>query len=715
MKPYNRSIRDFFGSDVLYEVPRYQRPYVWSRDRHWEPLWEDVQGLADTYLAGSTTRHFLGAIVLQRDEAAPGGVTHWRVIDGQQRLTTLQLLLAASAAAAQEAGADQPGRLFRKLVTNDPDVAEAGETLKLSPTMSDKAAFELVLQEGGPPPDAPDDADNTIQEAFAYFSEVVKAWALGGGTEPDDLRKRYTDLHAVLGDLLQMVSINLESEDDAQIIFETLNARGTPLLQIELVKNAVLDRARKQGADADALHDEQWAPELGQSYWRKERRQGRLIRPRSEIFLSHWLEMKLAQEVGSRELFALFRTRLLDADGGPHAVDLVTELRQHAATMREMEHAAPETAAGRFFRVMRALDTSTFHPLALRLFTAKGLDPDRRDRALAAIESFVVRRMLRGLTTKAYNRITVDILKAGVGEDAALDDVVIGELVASSADSARWPTDDGLAEHLGSQSLYNWIGQAKIRLVLGEIELRRRQHAKVEDIYELPKLSIEHLMPVEWKSHWPLAEASPEDIEQRERALHVLGNLTLVTGQLNSSMSNQSWPEKRKRLGEKSLLLLNREFADVEIWDEDAIRARGVALSAELCARWPGPAAFKADYVPPPLGPPPGERHAKWAEMSSDEVLQSFTGGSELFRELLLDLAAHPDEPRPFLEVEDAIGWSRGRLASVLGGYANRAAKEFDGRRPYRISTDEDERWWIWLEEERAKSILAAASLSEAP
>ncbi|MCL4286068.1 MAG: DUF262 domain-containing protein [Thermoleophilia bacterium] len=711
MKPHRRTIREVFSAAVRYEIPRYQRPYVWQREVHWEPLWGDLEGLLQAIGDGQQRNHFMGAIVLQSTDAAPGGVSKWRVIDGQQRLTTLQILLASAAAAADEAGAAQAARRFRRLVANDPDEATPDELLKLSPTSADRETFELVMREGGPPPDAPDDPDNTIQEAFAYFGDTIRSWALDRGPESEALAESYTTLYGVIGDLLQMVSINLDDDDDAQVIFETMNARGTPLLAIELVKNAVLDRARRQGADSDRLHDDVWEPVLGRSYWRREARQGRLTRARSEIFLSHWLEMKLAEEIPSGRLFQMFRESFLKSEG-PSAEALVAELSRHAQVMRGFDEALPESVTGRFFWVLNALDISTFHPLALRLFTAEGLAAERRDRGLQAIESFLVRRMLRGLTHKAYNRLVVDILKAGRRADEILDDVIVDALTESAADTARWPTDSGLADHLATQSLYSWIGQAKIRLVLGEVELRRRAKAKVEDVYKLPKLSIEHLMPTEWAENWPLDDPHEDAVDRRNRSLNLLGNLTLITGSLNAALSNQAWVDKRARLGQNSVLLLNSELAAREIWNEESIADRGRALTAEICARWPGPEAFKPDYVPPTKKPPRGEHHREHAEMPIEEVELSFTAGSVLFRELLVDLAVHADKKRPFMDIEDALGWSKGRLASVLGGYANRAQSAFNGHRPYRIADDEDGRWWMWLDSDRAERILELASRS---
>jgi hypothetical protein len=356
---------------------------------------------------------------------------------------------------------------------------------------------------------------------------------------------------------------------------------------------------------------------------------------------------------------------------------------------------------------MGALDTTTFHPLALLSYAAE-LREDSRTRVLAAIESFLVRRMLSGLTIKAYTRMVVDILGHAHGRQDELDDVVVDALAASAADTSRWPTDEELVNHLARQPLYKWIGQAKIRLVLSEIELARRQAATVEDIFELPKLSIEHIMPREWARNWPLPDGDHEALtERRNSCLNLLGNLTLVTGNLNSSLSNQAWTEKRVRLGESSILLLNRELAGLKQWDEQAVALRGSTLAGELCSRWPGPAAFKSDFEPPSSAAPPGEVEPERASMSVDQVQAAYTNGTELFQSLLDELA-RDREPRTLGELAEALGWMPGRLSAVLASYTARAKDEFGGLRPYRTNVA-DGTWWMWLDRDTAEVIRSLA------
>lgn len=590
LKPATNNLTDVFNADVRYAVPLYQRPYVWDQEHHWQPLWEDIEILLEHYLEGDgePVKHFLGAIVLDQQDTAPGEATRRLVIDGQQRLTTLQLLLMAAVRNAEADGAERQARLLTKLVQNDPDLASGDERFKVWPTNANQAAFREVMQQGGPAPGGADDPDNTIHEAYHYFRGVVRDWAHSDDPSEEQLGERYEALRIALSSLLQIVSINLEPGDNAQVIFETLNARGTPLLALDLVKNAVFYKAVGEDADIDHLNSQVWEPGLGDDYWRVEVRQGRLTRPRAELFLMHWLTARTARIVPVTELFNQFRTRVLDAPTPTKAEILVRELCDDAGVLRSFETRPASSVEGRFFRHLNVLDTTTVMPVALSLYTADEVLPARRKKGLQAMESWLVRRMLCGYTTRAYNRIVADLIKDLRGNLASADEVIVEFLRTSAATSAEWPDDAQVTNVLTKRGLYGWINQRRIVMVLSAVEIALRQSNKVEDIDKLPtNLTIEHVMPRTWADHWPLAD--PEGSDARDVRLDRLGNLTLTSGPLNSSLSNSPWASKRPALAKHSLLLLNQRITAHEEWDEASIDARGSDLAASICRIWPGP------------------------------------------------------------------------------------------------------------------------------
>lgn len=216
MKPATHMVNELFERDVRYLVPLFQRAYVWDESDQWEPLWDDVHVLLDHQRTGEDSApglsHFLGAIVLEQETFAPGTIPVYTVIDGQQRLTTLQLLLAASASVMREAGASDDADLFDDLVRNNPRKAKGENLFKVWPTNSNRAAFAAVIAPGGPPPNREDDPENRIDEAYQYFRARTGEW-LRSEDDPDgagSLSERALLQRITLVDLLKLVSIALE-------------------------------------------------------------------------------------------------------------------------------------------------------------------------------------------------------------------------------------------------------------------------------------------------------------------------------------------------------------------------------------------------------------------------------------------------------------------------------------------------------------------------
>ena len=197
------------------------------------------------------------------------------------------------------------------------------------------------------------------------------------------------------------------------------------------------------------------------------------------------------------------------------------------------------------------------------------------------IESWLVRRMLMGLTAKAYNQ-QVPVIIGRVAADAEhADDVILEELRTGVGEISRWPTDDELRKVLLERNLYGYVSQARVAMVLRAIEMSFYSN-KVEAIAVPTKLTIEHVMPQTWDKYWPLpADLSGEELaaaeEARRARLHRLGNLTLTTQPLNSAMSNAAWPVKQKELNKGSKLLLNAYLVEEhpDVFDEIRDRRAG--------------------------------------------------------------------------------------------------------------------------------------------
>jgi hypothetical protein len=243
-----------------------------------------------------------------------------------------------------------------------------------------------------------------IAQAQAFFIDAINEWAEVGNDE-DKVKARLKALVTALRTHLRLVVIDLEPGDNAQVIFETLNHRATPLLAADLVRNLVFQVAQSNGLPMETLYTRYWR-ELDGDYWRQQIAQGRLFRPRIDVFLNHWLTMIQMREVPTVRIFTEFRDGLIVTQQrylGP----LLAELASDAEVYRKMDSLPPESVEGRLqYRVIKAMDTAVVGPLLMWLlrWTAEDLPEAQRHKALNALESWLVRRALCRLTSKDTNK-----------------------------------------------------------------------------------------------------------------------------------------------------------------------------------------------------------------------------------------------------------------------------------------------------------------------
>jgi hypothetical protein len=601
MKADTLTLKALFQKDIRYVIPTFQRPYVWNQDDQWEPLWDDVRNTAERYLdelaaadgniplaEERTGTHFMGAVVLQQRPTASAEIETRSVIDGQQRLTTAQILMDAAQEVFEEMGAAAEAKRVSRLVLNA--FAEGDEAFKLWPTSLDQDSFRAAMINSA---DTSGHLDSLIVQAHDFFRLQIREW-VEAATSDTERSNRIHGLEAAMFGLLEVVVIDLASADDAFIIFETLNARGTPLLASDLVKNYVMQTATADGQNAEELYEREWKA-LEDGWWRKEVRQGRIVRPRLDVFLNYWLVMQTAAEAQSHEVFAKFKS--YTEDNGKSMVETVRDLRAAGVTYQGFDKADPVSPVGTFLYRWRTVDAGTTTPLLLWLFSRADdeVNENERLRAVAALESFLVRRMICRMTTKDYNKLFLELLSrlhhAGPGEAAA---TVVDYLGGQPSESRRWPTDRELENAILDLPLYRLLTRGRLRMVLEAIEDHLRSPLAEEAHVARRVLTIEHVMPQAWAEHWPISDL-PDALQarlNRERLLHSIGNLTLVNGRLNPKLSNAPWATKREALGEHSVLHLNKELLKVDAstnWDEEAIRERGARIARLAAQSWVGP------------------------------------------------------------------------------------------------------------------------------
>ena len=628
MKTDKITVFDLFEKQRRYLVPIFQRGYVWNRERQWEPFWEDISEQAqlvqlhDGSSRNTIRKHFLGTIVLSHVPTVIKQVPTSEIIDGQQRLLTLQVFLAAFKDAISDLDDERLETQLGLLTSNLGPFRDNNEQFKVWPTNAYQQDVVNVMNAGSaeklaaiypqklyrrkmvPPLPA------IVDSYFYFYGEIGKF--LNERDEESDtsldqeaIRERANVLFEAVMRYVQLVEIQLDAEDDPQVIFETLNYGGVPLEPSDLIRNFIFLYANRQDKDVNALYNQWWkdydeASGTVGKFWKEKERQGRFNRSRLDLFFFHYLTYRIGHEIKIGHLYQEFKNWW--GDSGERSVEAeLEEASRSSLVFRSFLVADDTNRLGVFAQRLRILDMTTAYPFMLWLCERRHkISEDEFEGILADLESYIVRRAVCRLTPKNYNRIFLALLtklsKEGLPNRASLH----RELISLEGDSAIWPNDDIFLRSIIFEPLYDSIGPRRVRLVLTALELASRT-PKQESI-PLPignSLTIEHVMPRGFKQEeWPYPEQ--EEAEEREQEsrrwtlLHSLGNLTMLTQPLNSEVSNGPFNLKRPEITKQSLLVLNsyfQRFSDDDVWNEQTILQRGFDLAAQAVKVWQYPSA----------------------------------------------------------------------------------------------------------------------------
>lgn len=628
MQPTRQTVHQVFDISRRLVVPLYQRAYVWEKEKHWEPFFQDIRTQArNCFYQIDGPGHFLGPIVTQTEMVSGGGHPRYNIIDGQQRLTTFQLFLKALHVIAVSTNHWASGE-FERLIRNPPRAHIAPEEIhKVWPTNSDRRSFQDIMEIKGvkEAKEKSTAAGTRLNEAYAFFYDSLSAFVAGHEEDETDeefnkapVEKRIEALQQALTSKLYFIVLELESGDDPQIIFETLNARGEPLLPSDLIRNDLFLKALRERLNTDEIYRKYWAEfeekqtghsENGESrFWHVMDTQGRLYRPRIDLFVFHWLTMKRAVAKQQAELlignlYHEFKkwTQQQKLSAEQIFSDLADNRDNYTRLIAPVGRDQLSITSGR----LKAIDTGTVHPLLLFLVGTyrRDLLNSELGQILNALESYLVRRLLTHGTTKNYNRTFLALLTKVASADASISlaDLVQRELLLLKGPTVEWPADEKLRNGILEIPIYVKSRQDRVRMVLIAIEnhMRALSGTKTEEPLANPDLSIEHLLPQEGTlvdypyaadaAHSRQAETSEQ---ARERLIHTLGNLTLLTQPLNSSISNGPFLTKRTEIVKHSVLRLNKFLGGDSVssaWDESSIISRGQQLYEYIRAIWPVP------------------------------------------------------------------------------------------------------------------------------
>jgi uncharacterized protein with ParB-like and HNH nuclease domain/predicted transport protein len=563
VKATEAKLLDFLKKSPQFVIPIYQRTYSWT-EKECRQLWTDILRTGGN---DALSAHFVGSIVyIEKGLSNLTSQEPMLVIDGQQRLTTLTLLLAALIKVLEKLPEDrqQPiegfsPRKLRNYYLLNPD--EDGEKrFKLLLTQTDKTSLIAVVDNGV----QPKEPSLRVTRNFELFQQLLDE-------SKDDLR-------TICQGLAKLVVVDIalnRSQDNPQLIFESMNSTGRELSQADLIRNFILMGLEPQ--IQTRLYEQYWRPmevDFGQEEYSEH----------FDAFMRHYLTVKSGEIPRLDEVYDAFKILARATDTKQAGVEaLVKEVRDFARYFCAMALGAetdPELKLA--FNDLRELKVDVAYPFLLELyqdFTHGILPKPDFLAAVRLVESYVFRRAICEIPTNSMNKTFGTFTKV-VKKDNYLEGIQAHFLSLPSY--RRFPGDEEFQRDIQTRDLYKFRSRS--------YWLRRMENHGRKERVSVEEYTIEHILPQNenlppaWK-----AALGPEWERIQQTWLHTLGNLTL-TG-YNSEYSDRPFPEKRDLAGgfKESPLKLNAGLGAVSQWDETAIKSRAQSLSNSALKVWEAP------------------------------------------------------------------------------------------------------------------------------
>jgi uncharacterized protein with ParB-like and HNH nuclease domain len=585
----------------------------------WVPLWEDIfEKFTQRIQNQRTSSHFLGAVILDAiKKKSTRETSRFLVIDGQQRIMTIQLVLTALRDFASECGITKlSNAVGRALFNPDPELMEnkSEEIYKFWPTHFNRKVFCDIVNAGGF--EAVNNAypvmrkkwkrkaepRDRLVEAYVFFYFRIRELLThidSDHSEEDIL----LELYGVLRDDFAVVEIMLGEQDDSQEIFNSLNAHGKPLSQSDLLRSFVFMRAEKGHEDRDMLYEQYWS-RFEDRFWDILVRRGNLLLSNLDFVTRIFLSSNIGAVVEAKKVHLVYKNWIRTDKPFPTVEAELKAFSAYGDRFRYLIEPSGNNPFSEFARRLRIWDVSTAYPLVIYLFEEGALEEGELLECLMTLESFLVRRLICRKDNKEYNKYFVEIvnrLRRDGPSPAALKRVLAGGAGATR----EWPDDKEFERSFCSSPVYNVLQSSQIGTILKLIE--DQLLTPMTERVTIQSLSVEHVMPQAWNDHYPLdgelvsremaynwylsddegEEAKWEKVQSRNRRIHCFGNLTIVTQPLNSAMRNAPFNEKKEAL-RNSILILNRYFDNLGNWGEEEMDQRARSLFDTARRMWTG-------------------------------------------------------------------------------------------------------------------------------
>lgn len=580
MQADKENLTTFIGSNQYYEIPFFQRSYVWDVEQ-WERIIDDA-----IYASETKKPLFLGAVIFKQRINADGLHDGFTIIDGQQRLTTLFIFFKVlSLFSGQTAWFNGTFKKFN----GSPVLKQSHSNLE---------DFENIISLTSPEDLKETDKSSQINKAYTYFRLRLRDIFINKENKNAN-GKRIIDYDTIFM-LLNFVVIKLDESDDEQQIFDTINSLGVKLTTGELLKNYLFSAG--QVDDYNGL----WKPVFEKdnetiSFWNSQMANGRNLKKTVDIFLFYFLQIK-AQDPSlkidkkqARRMDNLFVNLKEIVEANHLDKDIFAlEISEYAKLFMKCfrrddedgEFDVPSSfGLERISFIINNLDSNTMIPYVLYIMNSVS-SQEERNKIFGFLETYVIRRLIVDSNNNNYSDLfSENLIGQRINSYEALREYILSK---DSTASLAMPSDIAVRNGFHQTHFKSNNKRALCILYLLESLLQTPNHST--QLKTFGAYTLEHLMPKKWEKHWPCENGSEED---RDLLILTFGNLAMITSGLNNTIRNYDWATKligkNNKPGLKDFaggLATIQPYLDLCCWDEDAIFNRAEDLANKALTKW---------------------------------------------------------------------------------------------------------------------------------
>lgn len=539
MQAKETKLQDIIEGTKQYVIPLFQRTYSWTV-KEWEILWKDLIELCETENPRS---HFIGSIVNMPTVSVPEGVAKFLLIDGQQRLTTIFVLLTLLRNKAREMQNQEFAEEINNTLLVNP-YKKDNDFFKLMPTQIDRDAYKNFIN------GKPNESENQLTRAYTFFEKKLR-----------QVQYEHEKLKKIITSYFSVVSIVLDADDNPYLVFESLNAKGRPLTQADLIRNYFFMRIHidKQ----DEIYDDYWQP------------MQTILNDSLTEYIRHFL-MRDGSIIKQNDVYYTLKVRVSPTN----AIDYLKELQKYSVYYQRLIYPEfePEEELQKYFRRLNRIEVTTAYPLLLNFYG--NYTEDKISKAdfisiLKTLENYLIRRFVCNVPTNQLNKIFPAVYPQLIANHQ--DNLVEG--VKIILQSKGYPKDNEFYKRFQETKFYGaGDRQIKTKLLLETLE----ESFAHKEAVPFDNLTIEHVMP-QTLSEWWQNHLGNDWEETHELFLHTIGNLTLSA--YNTKLSNDDFTTKKQTYNE-SHLELNKYFSSTSSWTKSEIEKRAEVLARQALEIW---------------------------------------------------------------------------------------------------------------------------------